>query len=154
MVIKRDGTWVHEGKPIRRPALVALFASVLKKEAADFYLVTPVEKVRIRVEDCPFVVTEMDVSGEGSQQLLTFHTNVGEVVVADADHPLSVTEQGANQEPHPTLHVRNGLDGLLTRAVFYRLVEIAEVQIVEGEDKLGVFSAGEFFPLGTGTAAD
>ena len=89
-----------------------------------------------------------------SQQLLTFHTNVGEVVVADADHPLSVTEQGVSQEPHPTLHVRHGLDGLLTRAVFYRLVEIAESHEVGGEQQLGVFSAGEFFPLGTKSGND
>lgn len=147
MVIQRDGTWVHEGKPIRRQAMVALFASVLKKEADDFYLVTPVEKVRIQVEDCPFLITEMDVSKSNSQQQLTFHTNVGELVVANANHPLRVTEHGENQEPHPVLQVRNGLEGLISRAVFYRLVELAESARVGGQDRVGVYSAGEFFPL-------
>ena len=127
--------------------MVALFASVLKKEADDFYLVTPVEKVRIQVEDCPFLITEMDVSKSNSQQQLTFHTNVGELVLANANHPLRVTEHGENQEPHPVLQVRNGLEGLISRAVFYRLVELAESAWVGGQDRVGVYSAGEFFPL-------
>lgn len=147
MLIQRDGTWVHEGKPIRRQAMVALFASVLKKEDGEFYLVTPVEKVRIKVEDCPFLVTELDVSHSGSQQLLTFHTNTGELVVANADHQLRVTEHGENQEPHPVLHVRNGLEGLISRAVFYRLVELAVTAQMDGQNRVGVYSAGEFFPL-------
>ena len=128
--------------------MVALFAAVLKKEAGKHFLVTPVEKVGIEVEDCPFLVTEMEVAKVDNRQLLTFHTNVGDIVVANANHPLSVTEQGANQAPHPTLHIRGGLQGLLTRAVFYRLVELAEKVCIDGIEQFGLYSDGEFFSLG------
>lgn len=166
LVIKRDGSWVHEGKPIRRPAMLQLFASVLKLEGDKYFLVTPVEKVGIQVEDCPFIVTTMEAEQTEQGQRLRFGTNTGESLIANAEHELSFAED-ENGEPHPTLHIRNGLRGLLTRAVFYRLVELAEPARVEkgavenletdagkdagkeaGNDLLGVRSDGAFFVLG------
>ena len=150
MEIARDGSWIHEGKAIRRAALVALFASVLKREEdGQYYLVTPVEKVRIRVVDCPFVIVDMDVEGEGSLQNLTFTTNTGEKVVAGADHRLSIQVQAEGGEPHPIVHVRSGLNALINRAVFYRLIELAQSRITESAEPLmGIWSGGEFFALG------
>lgn len=149
MVVTRDGSWVHEGRPIRRAAMVELFASVLKLEDdGDYYLVTPVEKVRIQVEDCPFVAQQMDVAGQGTQQELRFTTNTGETVVADAEHALRIVTDPETGEPHPSLHVRSGLRALINRAVFYRLVELAEQGRTEsGESVLGIWSGGKFFPL-------
>lgn len=149
MVVSRDGSWVHEGKPIRRAALVNLFASVLKlEEDGEYYLVTPVEKVRIRVEDCPFIAQEMDVSGEGSEQKLIFTTNIGEQVTADAEHPLRIDVHPQTGEPHPTVHVRSGLNALINRAVFYRLVDLAQPAADgSGESTMGIWSGGIFFPI-------
>lgn len=144
MLIQRDGTWLHEGRPIRRPAMVRLFASVLKREGDDYFLVTPVEKVGIQVEDCPFLVTEMEVQGSGTDQCLRFTTNTGEVLSADDEHGLLITTDPETGEPHPTLHVRSGLRGLLVRSVFYRLIELA---VDEGERGTGVYSRGVFFPI-------
>ncbi len=149
MIIARDGTWIHEGKPIRRAALVGLFASVLKLEDdGEYYLVTPVEKVRIRVEDCPFIALEMDVTGEGRRQELTFTTNTGEKVLANEEHPLRIDVDPNTGEPHPSLHVRSGLDALINRAVFYRLVDLAEQGPSEsGASSMGIWSGGKFFPI-------
>ena len=149
MVIARDGTWIHEGKPIRRTALVELFASLLKiAEDGDFYLVTPVEKVRIKVEDCPFVALDMDVEGEGSRQNLTFTTNIGEKVAAGEEHLLTIQVDPDSGEPHPSINVRNGLDALINRAVFYRLVDLAVlVEAESGQSVMGIWSGGQFFAL-------
>ncbi len=124
--------------------MVRLFASVLKKEGDDYFLVTPVEKVGIQVEDCPFLVTEMEIEGSGKQQVLRFTTNAGEEVCADGDHTLTVASDPHTGEPHPTLHIRSGLDGLLVRSVFYRLVELA---VDDPEQGIGVYSKGQFFAL-------
>ena len=151
LIIKRDGTWVHEGRPIRRMAMVQLFASVLKIEKGDYFLVTPAEKIGIRVEDCPFIVTEMECENDGGLEVLRFTTNLGESVVANNQHPIEVTEDSENGEPHPTLHIRSGLNGLISRAIFYRLVELAEpVESATGTggQSIGVNSCGTFFPLG------
>lgn len=149
MLIARDGTWIHEGKPIRRAALVELFASVLMlADDGDYYLVTPVEKVRIQVEDCPFVAQDMDVEGEGNSQVLTFTTNIGEKVIVGEDHPLTIQVNPDSGEPHPTVHVRAGLDALINRAVFYRLVDLAKpLEAKLGQSKIGVWSDGQFFTL-------
>ena len=144
MCIQRDGTWMHEGKPIRRQTMVQLFASVLKKEGDDYFLVTPVEKVGIQVEDCPFLVTEMEVEGSGEEQMLRFTTNTGDVICADTEHELCIGSDPRSGEPHPILHIRSGLQGLLVRSVFYRLVELA---VENSEQKTGVYSGGCFFPL-------
>ena len=149
MVVARDGTWIHEGKPIRRAALVKLFASVLKiADDGEYYLVTPAEKVRIQVEDCPFVTLDMDVEGEGSKQKLTFTTNIGEKVVAGEEHLLNIQVDPDSSEPHPSIHVRSGLDALINRAVFYRLVDLAVPSEAEtGRSAMGIWSSGQFFTL-------
>ncbi len=149
MLIAHDGTWYHEGKPIRRPAMVQLFASILKREDdGDYYLVTPVEKVRIQVEDCPFVANAMDTVGSGESQSIVFTTNTGETVAADGDHPIVVEADATTDEPHPTIHVRSGLHALINRPVFYRLVELAEQREIESEIVTGVWSNNSFYELG------
>jgi len=152
MEIRRDGSWYHEGRPIRRQAMINLFASILKREEdGRIYLVTPVEKVGIRVEDCPFVIVDMDVAAgcdhDSSEQILTFHTNTGEQFDLDAAHPLTISQHAGSEEPHPVVHVRSQLEGLLSRAVFYRLVDLAVQHVVAGESCLGVWSHGHFFPF-------
>lgn len=147
MRISRDGSWFHEGKPIRREAMVKLFSSILKREGDRFFLVTPVEKVGIQVEDCPFVAVDFQLLDPGPQQRLQFVTNIGEQIILDAEHPLRV-DVGEGGEPHPVIEVRSGLEALLTRALFYRLVEAAEERQREDVTTLGVRSAGELFLLG------
>lgn len=152
MVIRRDGCWIHEGQPIRREAMVRLFASILKFEDGNYYLVTPVEKVRIEVEDCPFVACEMDVEGSGKSRMLRFTTNTGETVVAGPQHQIKVEVNQDSDEPHPILHVRSGLNALINRAVFYRLVDLAEQSETGTGSEIdvitGIYSDGSFFELG------
>lgn len=138
IVIKRDGTWIHEGTPIGRPGLVRLFASVLKREGDRHFLVTPVEKLGLEVEDAPFVAVDF----EAEDGRITFSTNVGDLVTAGPDHPIRV-EMGADGEPSPYVEVRRGLEALIDRKSFYRLVEIGE----EDGAMFGVRSAGTFFPM-------
>ena len=149
MRIARDGTWFHEGSPIRRKALVKLFSTVLRRdEAGDFWLVTPVERGRIEVEDAPFTAVEMSVSGRGRNQILSFRTNVDDMVRVDADHPIRVAEDEATGEPIPYVAVRGNLEALIVRAVFYELVDLAEEQWDGDEAMLGIWSDGVLFPLG------
>lgn len=151
MRIARDGTWYHEGNAIRRLAMVNLFSSILMVEESEYFLVTPVEKVRIQVEDCPFVATQMETEGSGRDQVLVFTTNTEESVTVDTAHAISVTTSGPEKEPHPIVHVRNGLNALINRSVFYRLVELAEeaeASKEEGCTQLGVWSKQTFFSLG------
>jgi hypothetical protein len=138
IVIRRDGRWFHEGSPIGREALVRLFSTVLRKDPDGVYLVTPVEK------DAPFVAVRVDREGEA----LKFLTNVGDEVVAGPENPIRV-ETDASGEPRPYVHVRRGLEALISRPVFYELVEMAEAR--GGE--LGVGSNGAWFPLGRAGAA-
>lgn len=148
MRILRDGTWLHEGRPIRRKPMVQLFASILLREAdGQFYLVTPAEKVRIQVDGCPFVIISMENSGEGSAQQIGFTTNTGEAFALDAAHGLLVTENPETGEPHPVVHVRSGLNALIGRNVFYQLVELAELKTGTPTAVLGVWSGGVFFSL-------
>ncbi|MES3008077.1 MAG: DUF1285 domain-containing protein [Pseudomonadota bacterium] len=146
--IARDGRWYHEGNPIHRHELVQLFSTLLRLEPDGRYmLVTPVEKLSIRVEDCPFVAQLLEVVGEGEQQELQFILNTGERVSAGPDHPL-VVEQ-SNNEPHPVLMVRDGLRALLARNVFYALVELAQEQEIAGRPALAIWSRGSRFILGS-----
>ena len=148
MVIRRDGRWEHEGTEITRPRLVRLFSTVLRLEDdGEYYLVTPVEKCRIRVEDAPFLAVAVDVNGEGEQQQLTFTTNVAETVVADADHPIRLEVDDATGEPAPYLMVRDGLEALINRAVYYELVELLTNHEIGGIEFSGVWSGGQFFPF-------
>ncbi len=143
--IGRDGTWYYQGSPILRPALVKLFASVLRREDdGRYFLVTPVEKVSIEVEGAPFVAVEMWREGSGEAQRLSFRTNVGDVVTADGAHPLGF-QAGAQGSFIPFVVVRDGLRARLARPVYYELAALAvEAERPEGA---GVWSGGEFFPF-------
>ena len=146
MEIRRDGTWFYLGTPIGRAPLVRLFASILKREDGRYLLVTPVEKVGIRVEDAPFVAVDFSTSGTGAAQAITFTTNVGDTVTADAENPIRVTHSD-DGEPRPYVHVRRGLEALIDRKSFYRLVDLTVTRRHEGADWLGVISCGSFFPI-------
>jgi hypothetical protein len=148
IVIRRDGSWVHEGGVIGREALVRLFASILRKDADGVYLVTPHEKLRIQVEDAPFLAIRVDREGAG----LRFLTNVGDEVEAGPDHPIRVAVDSAG-EPRPYLHVRGGLEALIARPVFYELAEMAEARPGPGGVEHGVASNGAWFPLGPAEGA-
>jgi hypothetical protein len=147
--ITRNGVWRHEGIPIQRENLVRLFASILRRdEDGCYYLVTPVEKWRIQVDDAPFLAIRLDATGTGAHQRLIFTTNVGDVVTAGPDHPLVVEYHVPNGEPSPYIHVRGGLRALLSRAVFVELAELGEEQFIAGDRIYGVWSQGQFFSLG------
>lgn len=139
IVIQRDGAWRHEGAVIQREALVRLFSTILRKDPDGIWLVTPVEKLRITVEDAPFVAVRVDAE-DGA---LRFTTNVGDVVEAGPENPIRV-ETDASGEPRPYVHVRRGLEALIARPVFYELVEMAQ----DRGGVLGVTSNGQWFPLG------
>lgn len=145
LAISRDGRWHYQGSPIPRPALVKLFARVLRRDDdGRFYLVTPVEKVDVAVADAPFLAVEMEVVGEGQSQALLFRTNVDDVVRCGPEHPLRFVEVDPESGLKPYVRVRGRLDALVTRALVYDLVELA----VEGPDGgLGIWSDGAFFPL-------
>jgi hypothetical protein len=143
--IARDGTWFHEGRPIARRELVRLFSTILRKDPDGYHLVTPAEKMRIRVEDAPFLAVLLRVEGEGRAQELIFTTNVGDETVAGAENPIRVDTNPETGEPAPYVHVRAGLEAKIARAVFYQLADMA----VPGEGGvLGVWSDGRFFALG------
>jgi hypothetical protein len=138
--IRRDGLWFHEGTPIGREALVRLFSTVLRLDPDGYHLVTPVEKLKITVEDAPFMAVRVDRIDDA----LRFLTNVGDLVEAGPDNRLRVTTDAVTGEPAPYLHVRRGLEARLTRPVFYELVEMAQ----ERDGRMGVASDGEWFDLG------
>jgi hypothetical protein len=143
MRIASDGTWYHDGKAIRRPAMVRLFSSILRREADGRHvLVTPVEKLEIDVEGAAFRAVEMQSEGEGRYRTIAFRLDSGDGVILDRDHPLRIvdTEQG----PSPRLDVRHGLEAELARPVYY---ELAEIAIAEGHEPPGIWSRRTFFPL-------
>lgn len=149
MEIATDGTWYYHGSPIGRKPLVKLFSRVLRREAdGEYYLVTPVEKCRIQVHDAPFVAVEVRATGRGDSRRLTFRTNVDDEVLADETHPIRVEHDADSGEPRPYLRVRGRLDALISRSVFYELVELGAEEKVDGEKLFGVWSSGTFFPLG------
>jgi hypothetical protein len=145
--IGRDGMWWYLGTPIGRLEMVKLFASVLKLEDGKYFLVTPVEKIGIRVDDAPFVAVDFTVEGEGEAVVLMFETNVGDFTAAGPDNPIRVVRDPATGEPSPYVHVRRGLEALIDRKSFYRLVDIGEHREVAGERWFGVRSGGEFFAI-------
>jgi hypothetical protein len=147
IVIRKDGAWFHEGTPIGREALVRLFSTVLRRDPDGIYLVTPVEKLKIRVEDAPFIATRVDRDGEA----LRFTTNVGDEVEAGPENAIRV-EAGEDGEPRPYLHVRRGLEALIARPVFYELVEMAQERDTPDGPTLGVASNGAWFPVGPARA--
>lgn len=146
MEIRRDGTWFYEGTPIGRKPLVRLFSTILKLEGGKYFLVTPVEKVGIRVVDAPFVAVDIETAGDGADQQISFTTNVGDTVIASDDHAIRV-ERDAAGEPSPYVHIRAGLEALIDRKSFYRLVDLGTSHTVDGADMFGVWSGGTFFPI-------
>ena len=153
-LIKRDGTWLYRGTPILRKELVCLFAGVLARaDDGSFWLETPAERGRIEVEDAPFVAVELDWTGEGKNQVLSFRTNVDQVVTADPEHPIRVAHDILTCEPTPYLLVRPGagpwaVEARINRAVYYELIALGVPEWVGGRHMLGVWSCGRFFPLG------
>ncbi len=146
MRIARDGIWYHEGSPIGRQAMVRLFSTILRREPhGGFVLVTPAEKLTIEVEDAPFVAVELKSEGEGESRSLAFRLNIGDLLVADEEHPLRF--EPGEEGPLPYLRVRDGLDALIARPVYY---ELAELAIAEGADPPGLWSRGTFFPMAAG----
>lgn len=143
MEIRADGTWFYMGTPIGRPAMVRLFATVLKLEEGRYYLVTPVEKVGIRVEDAPFVAVDVDVTDQDGAGSLVFTTNVGEVVEAGPENAIRVAI-APDGTPRPYLHVRRGLEALIDRKSFYRLAEAARP---DAEGRMSVRGRGAVFAL-------
>ena len=144
MRIRADGVWLYQGSPIGRAALVKLFAGVLRKDAdGRHYLVTPAEKIDVAVDDAPFLAVEMQVQGAGPAQSLTFRTNVDDIVEAGPAHPLRFAVEPGSGGLKPYLLVRGRLEALVTRALYYDLVEMA----VEEDGRLGLWSGGAFFAM-------
>ena len=143
MRIARDGTWFYQGTQITRLALVKLFSSIIKREGENYYLVTPVEKVGITVDDAPFVAIDFEATGEGNAQVLQFETQVGDCLVASDDLPIRVARNPETGEPSPYVRVRDNLEALIDRKSFYRLVDLG----VEHDGWFGVWSSGAFFGI-------
>jgi uncharacterized protein len=146
MRIAADGTWFYCGSPIGRAPLVQLFASVLRREGGRYVLVTPVEKVGIKVDDAAFLAVEMLLESKADHPCLKFRTNVEDVVTIDSEHPLRF-EHGASDGLKPYVRVRDDLWALVKRPLFYDLVELGEIQRVANEDWFGVRSSELFFPM-------
>jgi uncharacterized protein len=146
MRIARDGTWFYNGTPIGRPALVQLFSTILRKDEDRYVLVTPVEKVGIKVEDAPFLAVELAKETGEDGRKLRFRTNVEDWVEAGPDHPMRF-EPGESGGLKPYVHVRADLWALVKRALFYDLVDLGETRSIDGEDMFGIASNGVFFPM-------
>ncbi|WP_085901094.1 DUF1285 domain-containing protein [Kiloniella majae] len=145
MRIDRHGTWYHEGREIERKALARLFSTVLQRDdAGDYWLVTPVERAQIVVEDVPFTVVELKNTGQGQEQVLSFRNNMDQWTDLDKDHPIRIDFKDESDEPLPYILVRQGLEARIVRSVYYQLMDLAEVK----DDKAGVWSSGIFHVLG------
>jgi hypothetical protein len=148
MAIRSDGVWLYRGSPIGRAPLVKLFAGVLRKDAdGRHYLVTPAEKVDVAVADAPFLAVEMEVRGNGRAQSLVFRTNVDDIVTAGPEHRIRFAVEDRSRGLKPYLLVRGRLEALVTRALYYDLVELAVEHDTEDGRKLGLWSGGAFFPM-------
>jgi len=147
--IHRNGTWSYHDSPIGRHRLVRLLSTVLRLDSdGEYYLVTPTEKLRVNVDDAPFVAIEMEVHGSGEEQSLVFRTNVEDVVAAGIDHPIRISENQETGEPSPYIMIRHGLEAIISRSVFYELVNLAVQKKYDQEIVLGVWSRHIFFQLG------
>lgn len=153
--IAQDGTWFHQGSPIGRLELVKLFAGVLTRDrSGGYWLATPAELARIRVDDVPFVAVEMSVHGRGRDQVLTFRTNIDETIICDGLHPIRVTTNPETGEPSPYVTVRRRIEARIARSVYYDLVSLGTEEKVNNESVFGVWSAGTLFTLGRLGEAD
>ncbi len=147
--IARDGTWFHEGQPIKRKKMCQLFSKVLRRsDDGRFFLITPVEQFQIFVEDAPFTAVELSVQSAGDQQTLIFRTNLDQTIVAGQNHPIRIVQDPITGEPKPYIVVRDKLEALILRPQFYQLVEMAEEKKMCGKTVLGVWSATKYFELG------
>jgi uncharacterized protein len=147
MRIRRDGVWFHEGTPIGRPGLVKLFSGILKREGDKYFLVTPVEKVGIMVEDAPMVAVDFTATGAGEGQILTFHTLTEDLAVAGVANPIRIARDPATGEPSPYVLIRSNLEALIDRKSFYRLIDLGSHAVHEGQRWFGLWSGGQFFPI-------
>jgi len=147
MRVARDGTWFYQGTPIGRAPMVKLFASILKREGDAYFLVTPAEKVGITVDDLPLLAVDVDIAGEGQAQTLTFTTRTEDQVTAGADHEIVVTRDPGTGEPAPSIHVRRGLWARIDRKTFYRMIEAATHETIDGTHWFGLWSGGRFFAV-------
>lgn len=145
--IARDGTWFYLGTPIGRAPLVRLFSSILKLEEGRYYLVTPVEKVGIKVDDAPLHAVDFEVTGEGAAQEIRFFTKTEDQVTAGPENPIRIERDPETGEPSPYVHVRRGLEARIDRKSFYRLVELGTKETLDGTDWFGLWSGGRFFPV-------
>ncbi len=150
MRIARDGTWFYMGTPIGRASLVRLFSTIIRRDGEKYFLVTPVEKVGITVDDAPFVAIDFNKRDND----LVFETNVGDHAIAGPDHPIRVARDAETGEPSPYILIRRNLEALIDRKSFYRLVDIGEVEPRDGVDWFGVRSGGTFFPIITAAELD
>jgi hypothetical protein len=144
--ILRDGTWLHDGTPIGRAALVRLFSTILKREGDKYFLVTPVEKLGIMVEDVPFIAVDLDESGTGPDQQVGLTTNVGDHITLGPDNPLRVVI-APDGSPAPYAMVRAGLEARLDRKSFYRLAALGTIEVYDDADWFGIWSSGVFFAI-------
>lgn len=150
--ISRDGQWLYKGEPLAREAIVRLFSTILRREQdGEYYLVTPVEKWRIVVEDSPLLAHTLEAEGEGESQTLTLTTNVGETLTIGEQHPLVVGTYAAGDEPRPVIKVRHGLEARLVTSAFYDLADrVVERKLSDDSAVLGVWSGGNFYEIGRG----
>ncbi len=149
--ISRDGLWIFKGEPLAREAIVRLFSTILRREEdGEYYLVTPVEKWRIQVEDTPLLAHSLQVGGEDDRQVISLTTNVGETLEIGQNHPLAVGTYPGSQEPRPVVTVRHGVEARLVTAAYYDLAEHVVERNEDGHPVLGVFSHGIFYKIGQG----
>jgi hypothetical protein len=146
--ISADGGWFHQGRPFKRLDLAKLFAGILQKQGDDYFLVTPGEKLRITVEDAPFVANLVEALEEDSQSAIVFTTNLGDKIVLDNQHPIRVEIDPQTQEPRPYIYFRNGLEALISRSAFYDLICLADEEQCDDIFCFTVSSLGESFELG------
>lgn len=146
--IAADGTWYHEGRAFQRPALTKLFATVLRKENDEYFLLTPGEKLSIQVDDAPFVATMVEQVDDSENQALVFTTNLGQRIVADEQHSIRVEIDSDSNQPRPYIHVRDGLEALIGRNAFFELVSMADTQQRDGKLFFTITSMGTEFILG------
>lgn len=149
LTITRDGQWIYQGEPIAREATVRLFTTILRREeGGHYYLVTPVEKWRIRVEDTPLLAHSLAARGEGEQQVISVTTNAGETLEVGPEHPLEVGSYEQSGEPRPVIQVRHGVEARLVTSAFYDLADLAEERELAGKRVYGVTSHKKFWEIG------
>lgn len=148
MKIDREGRWYFMNSPINRKRMICLFSKVIRYDRdGSYYLVTPYEKIKLKVEDKPFYVIDFSIVGKGSEQILSFKTYTEDIFLLDKEHPLKIKVDKNTKQPSPYVLVRNNLEGLISRNIFYKLVDIAKREVIKGSSRWGVWSKGLFFSI-------